>query len=582
MNLVDLLNFQTSDPKQMAAAKELAMRGITNTKDVALIYGEPALMMFTSMAADALAGYLGGLSLAVDGPDAAARDVKAIQELFTYQPKTPQGKFALEAIGGSVIGKFGEWLESKKTASGEYVLKNTGSEALAAIGFAAPEAAMELPFLKILSQPAKYAKKVTGALENAAKVRHGQLNMFAGPTAKTADIPKMKAAQELAKRGVSRDEIWQKTGWFNDVDGNWKFEIDDSGYSLPKDGVKDVIDYGARKQGAAMRHDALFKSYPELEGVIVRGGAQRHTAMFDPDDNVVKLDTVAMREAVSRKKIAPDSLKELESVNLHEMQHATQGLEGFAKGGSPASFVDDIKALNELNQMSFADMDDFQKTMFKELRGKYGKSKTEFDIYQRLAGEAEARNVQTRMDYTPDQRAANPPWKTLDVPEDELIVRTGEGGVAMSEAPKKSFSSTTGDISIDEKISNVVDMSPDEYLQRAYDVTDGRLGGDFQSWLNSNAVSPEKMQGYARDMAKGDQFPMPWIDEAIGSQDGRNRALAAKQAGINKIPVGIIEQPPISVRIAELKAELKTAKGYSKAKIEGRLNNLLEKSATAP
>jgi len=44
-------------------------------------------------------------------------------------------------------------------------------------------------------------------------------------------------------------------------------------------------------------------------------------------------------------------------------------------------------------------------------------------LYRRLAGEAEARNVQTRMNMTPDQRRATPPWATLDVPEDQLIVR---------------------------------------------------------------------------------------------------------------------------------------------------------------
>jgi len=45
------------------------------------------------------------------------------------------------------------------------------------------------------------------------------------------------------------------------------------------------------------------------------------------------------------------------------------------------------------------------------------------EAYLRLAGEAEARNVQTRMDYPSEQRRATPPWETLDVPEDELIVR---------------------------------------------------------------------------------------------------------------------------------------------------------------
>ena len=46
-----------------------------------------------------------------------------------------------------------------------------------------------------------------------------------------------------------------------------------------------------------------------------------------------------------------------------------------------------------------------------------------YDAYRKLAGEAEARNVQTRMDFTPAQRQAQPPWETLDVPEEDLLVR---------------------------------------------------------------------------------------------------------------------------------------------------------------
>ena len=48
-----------------------------------------------------------------------------------------------------------------------------------------------------------------------------------------------------------------------------------------------------------------------------------------------------------------------------------------------------------------------------------------YEQYQRLAGEAEARNVQSRMDLTTQQRRDSPPWKTLDVSEDELIYRKG-------------------------------------------------------------------------------------------------------------------------------------------------------------
>ena len=43
--------------------------------------------------------------------------------------------------------------------------------------------------------------------------------------------------------------------------------------------------------------------------------------------------------------------------------------------------------------------------------------------YHRLAGEVEARAVQSRMDLSPEQRAARAPWLDYDVPVDQQIVR---------------------------------------------------------------------------------------------------------------------------------------------------------------
>ena len=45
------------------------------------------------------------------------------------------------------------------------------------------------------------------------------------------------------------------------------------------------------------------------------------------------------------------------------------------------------------------------------------------DGYRRLGGEVEARNVETRRDFTPEERRARPPWETQDVPDDQQIVR---------------------------------------------------------------------------------------------------------------------------------------------------------------
>ena len=50
-------------------------------------------------------------------------------------------------------------------------------------------------------------------------------------------------------------------------------------------------------------------------------------------------------------------------------------------------------------------------------------SRNSLDEYRRLAGEAEARAVQARMNMTPAERQATPPWASYDVPWNKLIVR---------------------------------------------------------------------------------------------------------------------------------------------------------------
>lgn len=57
-------------------------------------------------------------------------------------------------------------------------------------------------------------------------------------------------------------------------------------------------------------------------------------------------------------------------------------------------------------------------------------------VYRRLAGEVEARNTQTRLNMTAEERRAMPATETADVPRSEQIVRFN-GGTAMDEgAPR--------------------------------------------------------------------------------------------------------------------------------------------------
>lgn len=262
------------------------------------------------------------------------------------------------------------------------------------------------------------------------------LGIFAGPSAKTADKKALSLAKQLAEKGASRDEIWRDTGWFKDVDGAWKFEIDDSGakaiVTAPKnksriDFAKDYyeltghppekfatgqlpeVDKQALKwadlqmsgnpvpvsQPVAghLQHPDLYDAYDFSETTAVRAPGMRELrGSFDPSmDEITYGGGIIGRYGDDK------------STLLHELQHAVQHREGFAKGGSP--------------------------TEFRYLKGsELARGVTPYEKYKRLAGEAEARNVQKRMDYTAAQRQAEPPWSTLDVPENELIVRKDYSG----------------------------------------------------------------------------------------------------------------------------------------------------------
>jgi hypothetical protein len=55
-----------------------------------------------------------------------------------------------------------------------------------------------------------------------------------------------------------------------------------------------------------------------------------------------------------------------------------------------------------------------------------------YDYYTRLAGEVEARDVQSRADFAPDQRAATAPYSSQGIAPEDMIVLNRGGGVQES------------------------------------------------------------------------------------------------------------------------------------------------------
>lgn len=207
---------------------------------------------------------------------------------------------------------------------------------------------------------------------------------FSGPTARTADMLSLASAQQQVNAGYDPERVRQETGWHRGNDGKWRFEISDNeaGLSVPGDNFASIranayLNRGddAVTVGDVLKHDKLFAAYPHLSELPLNEipAGENALAKFKVTTSGPVIE-VAPR--MKRDRVA--------SALLHELQHAIQAREGFARGGH-----------------------------WKE----HGA-----DVYQRLAGEVEARNTQARMLMNDQFRQMVPPSETADVADRDVIV----------------------------------------------------------------------------------------------------------------------------------------------------------------
>lgn len=251
------------------------------------------------------------------------------------------------------------------------------------------------------------------------------LYSFAGEQAQNAPTDALARAKQMQTAGQDSDTVWQETGWTQGADGKWRFEIDDSQADITLQNWRKKTfhfgDYAARfnqNNGQSPRiadlisHKELFAAYPHLKHVPVypsRNGSQ----LITHDDGYSELYLDANISDTA----------ELKQTLLHEIQHAIQDKENFARGGSPEEFVDGAENADEA-----------------------------FEQYQRLAGEVEARNTEARIDYDAAQRRSVPPQHTADTVQAEQDVRfnAGRQSQALPEHPPRGWvHATDGQAAVD-------------------------------------------------------------------------------------------------------------------------------------
>ena len=195
---------------------------------------------------------------------------------------------------------------------------------------------------KKMPQMAKDNPKLLGKLY--ANGKDVSLNSFAGEKALNANANKISKAKAMLEKGEDEVKIWQKTGWFKDKDEAWKFEIGDS-----KARLNTNFKSGGRLS-ELLEHEELFKAYPELRDIKIKkiiDEKGEKLGYYDPNKKEIAINNIGDKSTL-----------------MHEVQHTIQDIEGFAKGS-----------------------------------GKKGES------YRLSHGEAEARNVQNRLNLGDKFRA---------------------------------------------------------------------------------------------------------------------------------------------------------------------------------
>lgn len=264
------------------------------------------------------------------------------------------------------------------------------------------------------------------------------LKIFVGENSKTWDKIDAIRAQAMEKIGTSPEEIWRETGTFRGPEGKWRQEISDENLN--------INDYRNTGGAIVIKHPELQAAYDQLpRGVkVVPTPEYKQMASYQAPSR--ELDWQLGEGGVLR---VPSNEPTPKDVYAHELQHAVQAKEGFAGGGSPDRMIvilEDLAKKKREEARKYFDLSsnkdplnpqiikpsarqkglDLEKEA-RQLEDKamiaYHSEQAKMDLYNQLAGEAEARAVQERFNMTPEERRATFPYKSYDVPKEQLIIR---------------------------------------------------------------------------------------------------------------------------------------------------------------
>lgn len=242
--------------------------------------------------------------------------------------------------------------------------------------------------------PAQEAQRTSSAIQKetsaASERKTGPPARFsyAGRNANGANLESLREAQEMLSAGADMESIRKATGWHEGMDGKWRWEIDDSKMEYHRAGdalfgrnhpeyaeqqrleqkmlygeltdteqarlraltetwgrernrLSERVERGNARLEDVLDHEELFRAYPQLRHVRV---------VFDETPKGVLGSFSAEGNQIT---ISEELRDAPQDVLIHEIQHAIQNAEGFAKGSNRQYWEEKLTNGDEIQSKGF-------------------------------------------------------------------------------------------------------------------------------------------------------------------------------------------------------------------------------------
>ena len=279
--------------------------------------------------------------------------------------------------------------------------------------------------------------------------------------------------------------------------GSWKYEIYPN-LNINGETGQEILDELYKRQNEKgylltldeIVGDELKKAYPALSNVKVElSGQEQNVLAFYENAGLrgKRLNIAGVYSQYDQNKFGSPK-----SIIHHEIQHAIQDIEGFSTGGNPELFnelknIEDkqkvASLLNKSKDRNKWGMLSMQLNVFDRSRVTYlinaigfdkvkkftsalrtwNEEKTGYQQYLNIVGEVEARNVQSRIDMTPQQRRETLLQQTEDVAREDQIFLRDNLGISMSlNSPQRAEKEVIDRLKQSGLAENVFEMNTQE------------------------------------------------------------------------------------------------------------------------